>query len=158
MRCDEDAFDLGFYAYGLRVYGNMPLVEPMETREAKKIREIVIVVDTSYSTRGELIEGFLRETFQILSQRDSFFARSRIRVLQCDERVQRDTLIQSQEDFKALLSPAAMPFLEEMAQRAKAETSKHFGNTVYMFTPLYIANFCENYCIYCGFNLSLIHI
>ena len=56
------------------------------------------------------------------------------------------------EDFKALLSPAAMPFLEEMAQRAKAETSKHFGNTVYMFTPLYIANFCENYCIYCGFN------
>ena len=104
MRCDEDAFDLGFYAYGLRVYGNMPLVEPMETREAKKIREIVIVVDTSYSTRGELIEGFLRETFQILSQRDSFFARSRIRVLQCDERVQRDTLIQSQEDFKALLS------------------------------------------------------
>ncbi len=104
MRCDEDAFDLGFYAYGLRVYGNMPLVEPMETREAKKIREIVIVVDTSYSTRGELIEGFLRETFQILSQRDSFFVRSRIRVLQCDERVQRDTLIQSQEDFKALLS------------------------------------------------------
>lgn len=56
------------------------------------------------------------------------------------------------EDFKALLSPAAMPFLEDMARRAKSETSKHFGNTVYMFTPLYIANFCENYCIYCGFN------
>ena len=56
------------------------------------------------------------------------------------------------EDFKALLSPAAMPFLEEMAQRAKTETSKHFGNTVYLFTPLYIANYCENYCIYCGFN------
>lgn len=56
------------------------------------------------------------------------------------------------EDFKALLSPAAMPFLEDMANRAKSETSKHFGNTVYMFTPLYIANFCENYCIYCGFN------
>jgi len=56
------------------------------------------------------------------------------------------------EDFKALLSPAAMPFLEGMAKRAKSETSKHFGNTVYMFTPLYIANFCENYCIYCGFN------
>ena len=45
-----------------------------------------------------------------------------------------------------------MPFLEEMAQRAKTETSKHFGNTVYLFTPLYIANYCENYCIYCGFN------
>ena len=56
------------------------------------------------------------------------------------------------EEFKALLSPAAEPFLEEMAARAKHETSRHFGNTVYMFTPLYIANYCENYCIYCGFN------
>ena len=56
------------------------------------------------------------------------------------------------EDFKALLSPAAEPYLEQMAQRARMETSKHFGNTVYLFTPLYIANFCENYCVYCGFN------
>ena len=56
------------------------------------------------------------------------------------------------EDFKALLSPAAEPFLEEMAQKARLETSKHFGNTVYLFTPLYIANYCENYCVYCGFN------
>lgn len=58
----------------------------------------------------------------------------------------------SLEDFKALLSPAAEPFLEQMAQRAQLETSKHFGNTVYLFTPLYIANYCENYCVYCGFN------
>lgn len=56
------------------------------------------------------------------------------------------------EEFKAFLSPAAAPFLEEMAQKAKIETSKHFGNTVYIFTPLYIANYCENYCVYCGFN------
>ena len=56
------------------------------------------------------------------------------------------------EDFKALLSPAAEPFLEQMAQRASLETAKHFGNTVYLFTPLYIANYCENYCVYCGFN------
>ena len=56
------------------------------------------------------------------------------------------------EDFKALLSSAAMPYLERMAQRARIETSRHFGNTVYMFTPLYIANYCENYCVYCGFN------
>ncbi|MEE0931408.1 MAG: 2-iminoacetate synthase ThiH [Acutalibacteraceae bacterium] len=58
----------------------------------------------------------------------------------------------SPDDFKALLSPAALPFIEEMAQRAKIDTRKHFGNSVYMFTPLYIANYCENYCIYCGFN------
>ena len=58
----------------------------------------------------------------------------------------------SPEDFQALLSPAAVPFLEEIAQKAQEETRKHFGNSIYMFTPLYLANYCENYCIYCGFN------
>lgn len=61
-----------------------------------------------------------------------------------------DTL--TPEDFEALLSPAAAPFLEQMAHRAQQETRRHFGNSVQMFTPLYIANYCENYCIYCGFN------
>lgn len=56
------------------------------------------------------------------------------------------------EDFAALLSPAALPLLEDIALRAREETRKHFGNSIYMFTPLYIANYCENYCIYCGFN------
>lgn len=56
------------------------------------------------------------------------------------------------EDFKALLSPAALPLLEEIAVCAQQEKQKHFGNSVWMFTPLYIANYCENYCIYCGFN------
>lgn len=56
------------------------------------------------------------------------------------------------EDFKALLSPAAQPFLEQMAVKASVERRNHFGNCVYLFTPLYIANYCENYCVYCGFN------
>lgn len=58
------------------------------------------------------------------------------------------------EDFKALLSPAALPYLEQMAQKAQHETRKHFGSSVSMFTPLYIANYCENYCVYCGFNCA----
>ncbi len=58
------------------------------------------------------------------------------------------------DGLKVLLSPAAQPYLEDMAFRAKQETAKHFGNTVCMFTPLYIANYCENYCVYCGFNCS----
>lgn len=57
-----------------------------------------------------------------------------------------------EQDFAALLSPAAEGYIEEMAQRARTETRKHFGNSVYMFTPLYISNYCENYCVYCGFN------
>ena len=62
----------------------------------------------------------------------------------------------SVEDFKALLSPAAQPYLEQMAEKAKIETGKHFGNTVYFFTPIYIANYCENYCIYCGDRKSVV--
>lgn len=56
------------------------------------------------------------------------------------------------EDYKAYLSPAAIPYLEQMAAKAREERRKHFGNNVYLFTPLYIANYCENYCVYCGFN------
>lgn len=66
------------------------------------------------------------------------------------EALEKDVL--SLDDFGALLSPAALPMLEEIAQRAQIETRKHFGNSIQMFTPVYIANYCENYCIYCGFN------
>jgi 2-iminoacetate synthase len=64
--------------------------------------------------------------------------------------LRRDRL--TPDDFKALLSPAALPFLEDMARAARARTREHYGNSVYMFTPLYISNYCKNYCIYCGFN------
>ncbi|MCR5151466.1 MAG: 2-iminoacetate synthase ThiH [Clostridiales bacterium] len=74
----------------------------------------------------------------------SFTAKDVLRALEKD--------VCTVEDFKALLSPAAEPFIEKMAQRAREETSRHFGNSVYIFTPLYIANYCENYCVYCGFN------
>jgi 2-iminoacetate synthase len=58
----------------------------------------------------------------------------------------------SERDFAALLSPAAAPFLEDAARLARVETAKHFGNSRYLFTPLYISNYCENQCVYCGFN------
>ena len=64
--------------------------------------------------------------------------------------LEADTL--TPRDFGALLSPAAEPFLEEMAQRARSEKRRFFGDNVYLFTPIYLANYCENYCIYCGFN------
>ena len=95
----------------------------------------------------EIIESDVCE--QVLSQMNSFdYSIYTAR----DVRAALDHETCSVEDFKALLSPAAEPFLEEMAQKARRETSKHFGNTVYLFTPLYIANYCENYCVYCGFN------
>ena len=72
MQCDPDTFELNFYTYGLSLYGNMPLIEPVETREVMRIQEFVVVLDTSYSTDGELIKGFLRETFTLLTEKDSF--------------------------------------------------------------------------------------
>ena len=64
--------------------------------------------------------------------------------------LQKDVL--GPEDFAALLSPAAAPFIEEIARRAQAETRKHFGNSVQMFTPIYTSNYCNNRCAYCTFN------
>lgn len=86
---------------------------------------------------------------QVLALRDAYdgaayTAADVLRALANDDR--------TPADFAALLSPAALPFLEQMAQKARQERLKHFGNCVYLFTPVYIANYCENYCIYCGFN------
>lgn len=103
LHADPDEFDLNYYTYGLKVYGNMPLIEPLESREAKKIREFVIVIDTSYSTSGELVEQFLRETADILHQSDSFFADSVIRILQCDNQVRHDTVIAGERELERFL-------------------------------------------------------
>ena len=88
---DPEEFDLGFYSYGLRVYGNLPLIEPLESREVKKIRDFVIVLDTSESTAGELVKAFLKETFTLLKSQDSFFRQCRILVLQADNAIRDET-------------------------------------------------------------------
>lgn len=103
MHCDPDEFDLNFYTYGLRLYGNMPLIEPVETREIRKIREFVIVLDTSDSTSGELVKNFLQETFRILSQKEYFFKACKIRILQCDDRVHMDQEICSHGQLAQLM-------------------------------------------------------
>lgn len=101
--CDPDEFDLNYYTYGLKVYGNLPLIEPVESRETKKIREFVIVIDTSYSTSGSLVEQFLRETVDILKQSDSFFSDSVIRILQCDDRVRSDVTLTGERELEQFL-------------------------------------------------------
>lgn len=88
---DPDEFDLGYYTYGLRTYGKMPLIEPLESRESKKIRDFVIVLDTSESTAGDLVKNFLRETFTLLKSQDSFFRQCRILVMQADNAVREET-------------------------------------------------------------------
>lgn len=99
LHLDSNEFDINYYTYGLQLYGNLPLIEPLESREVKKIREFVIAIDTSYSTSGEFVEQFLRETVRILTNNDSFFSDSVIRILQCDNRVRSDVVISGEQSM-----------------------------------------------------------
>lgn len=100
MAVDGDAFDYIFYTYGLQLYGNMPLVEPPETKEEKRIEDFVIAVDTSMSTSGELVRQFLACTYGILRSTGTFTRKVNIRVIQCDDQVRSDTVIRDLEDLK----------------------------------------------------------
>lgn len=97
---DGDAFDYIFYTYGLRLYGNMPLVEPPETKEERRIEDFVIAVDTSMSTSGELVRQFLACTYAILRSTGTFTRKVNIRIIQCDDQVRSDTAIHNLEDLK----------------------------------------------------------
>ena len=100
MAVDDDSFDYNFYTYGLRLYGNMPLIEPLESKEVKKVEEFVIVIDTSMSCSGELVRKFLEETYGVLSENESFFIKINVHIIQCDEKVHTDKKITSQEEMK----------------------------------------------------------
>lgn len=99
-KLDPDEFDLGYYTYGLTTYGNMPLIEPLETRESRKIKDLVIVIDTSESTAGELVKAFLRETFGLLKTAGSFFSRCNIVVMQCDDAVRDIAFLRDTETLE----------------------------------------------------------
>ena len=100
MAVDGDSFDYIFYTYGLQLYGNMPLVEPPETKEEKRIEDFVIAVDTSMSTSGELVRQFLACTYAILRSTETFTRKVNIRIMQCDDQVRSDTAIHDLEELK----------------------------------------------------------
>ena len=97
---DADSFDYGYYAYGLRHYGNMPLIEPLETREVRKIEDFVIAIDTSMSTSGELVRSFLSYTYSLLKGSESFFRHINLRILQCDDQLRSDKRITNERDLR----------------------------------------------------------
>ena len=99
VHLDPDEFDLNFYTYGLSVYGNLPLIEPLETRESKKIEELALVIDTSYSTSGELVRAFLAETYTLLKGRENFFHRMNLHLIQADNAVRQDILIRNEDEL-----------------------------------------------------------
>ena len=103
MRVSEDEFDYVYYTYGLRLYKKMPLIEPLEYREVKRIREFVIAIDTSGSVAGEQVQSFLQKTYNILKSTESFFSKINVHIIQCDATIQEDAKITSQEEFDEYL-------------------------------------------------------
>lgn len=99
MRVNDDEFDYIYYTYGLNEYGNMPLVEPLEYADEKKIREFVIAIDTSASCRGRTVQAFLQKTYSIMKGNENFFRKINVHIIQCDSDVQSDTKITNEEEF-----------------------------------------------------------
>ena len=100
MEVDLDSFDYGYYYYGLEQYGNMPLIEENEYREGRKLQELVIAIDTSHSTKGEMVKGFLEETAGILKQKAAFFQKVKVHILECDDELRKDICLENVEDLE----------------------------------------------------------
>lgn len=103
VQVDPDSFDYVFYHYGMELYGNMPLIEPLETKELRRVEDFVIVIDTSMSCSGELVQQFLEETYSVLTQSETYFKKVNIHIIQCDDQVREDVTIASAEALKAYM-------------------------------------------------------
>jgi predicted metal-dependent peptidase len=97
---NDDEFDYIFYTYGLKLYGNMPLLEPLEYKDTKRIKEFVIAIDTSASVQGKLVEKFAARTYEILKQTESFSTRIQLYIIQCDANIQEIKKISEEHDFR----------------------------------------------------------
>lgn len=103
MVVNDEEFDYIYYTYGLTCYKNMPLIEPLEYKDVKMIRDFVIVLDTSASCKGSIVQSFLSKTYQILNDSQNFFKKVNIHIIQCDNEVQSDKIIKNEDDFRDFL-------------------------------------------------------
>lgn len=136
MAVDADAFDYIFYSYGLELYGNMPLIEPLEYKEVQKIQDFVIVIDTSMSCSGDLVRAFLQETYGILLEQESFHRKLNIHIIQCDDEIRDDKHITSKEELQAYMAELnligqggtdfrpAFAYVEKLRQEGKLHNLK----------------------------------
>ncbi len=114
IQVDEDSFDYIYYTYGMDHYGNMPLIEPLESKEVFRVEDFVIVIDTSMSCSGELVRRFLEETYGVLSETESYFKKVNIHIIQCDDQVRSDVHITDQKQMEA--------YMEEFTIQGKGGT------------------------------------
>ena len=104
IQINDDEFDYIFYTYGLKLYRNLPLIEPLEYTETHRIRDFVIAIDTSGSVEGPVVQQFVQKTFNILKQSDSFFTKINLHLIQCDAVIQEDVCITCQEELDHYLA------------------------------------------------------
>lgn len=103
VRLSDEEFDNNYYTYGLSLYGNVPLIEPLEYREQKRIRDFVIAIDTSGSVKGDVVQSFIQHTHDILSRQENFFTKVNMHIIQCDDQVREDVHITGREEFQAYI-------------------------------------------------------
>ena len=104
MKLSDEEFDQNYYTYGLELYGNIPLIEPLEYREQNKIRDFVIAIDTSGSVRGEIVQKFIQHTHDILARQENFAAKVNMYIIQCDDRIRDVACIEDKEGFDGYLN------------------------------------------------------
>lgn len=148
IRLSEEEFDYIYYTYGLEHYGNLPLIEPLEYRESRKVREFVIAIDTSASCGGRAVAAFLRKTYSLLKTRESFSTKINVHILQCDAQVRSDTKITGEDELEAFLREGKLTsfgatdfrpvfdYVETLRERGEFENLK---GLIY---------FTDGYCIY----------
>lgn len=103
VRLSDEEFDNNYYTYGLSLYGNVPLIEPLEYREQKRIRDFVIAIDTSGSVKGDVVQSFIQHTHDILSRQENFFTKVNMHIIQCDDQIREDVHITGREEFQAYI-------------------------------------------------------
>ncbi len=140
MHIDEDSFDYNFYTYGLNLYGNVPLVEPLEYKEVRRIREFVIAIDTSGSVMGETVQKFIQKTYNILMQQENFFNKVNIHIIQCDAQIQSDVKITSRQEFDEFIKSMKLygfggtdfqPVFQYVDQLIKQKEFKNLRGLIY---------------------------
>ena len=104
LKISDEEFDNNFYTYGLSLYGNMPLIEPLEYSEQRRIRDFVIAIDTSGSVKGDVVQSFIQHTHDILQRQENFFTKVNMHIIQCDDRIREDALITCRADFEKYIS------------------------------------------------------
>lgn len=140
MKINDDEFDYIFYTYGLNLYKNMPLIEPLEYKDTKQLKEFVIAIDTSGSTSGDLVQKFLQKTHNILTEKDLIAKRINLHIVQCDTKIQDDAKLCTPREIDAYIKYSKIkglggtdfrPVFEHVDNLIKIGEFKNFGGLIY---------------------------